>query len=191
MPASRPLDATTTAGDAMLAGKKNFTNEDKVQIANLYVLWGNIYKVASLTGMTPQTIEKWMTTEWWPDLVEACKVQLQDELDARMTKALHEMYDQIDDRIVHGDYQLVTKTQELKRVPLKGRDLAVIANTTFDKRQLLRGDATTIASKRIENTKELEAKFLQIAKDLQGKNVIATQERIELDADEDQEEAEL
>jgi hypothetical protein len=183
MAADRPLDTLTSSGDHRMASRKNFTNEDKAEIANLYVLWGNKYKISKITGVSLATIDKWMETEWWPDLVESCKVRLQDELDARMTKALHEMYDQIDDRIVHGDYQMVQKTQELKRVPMKGRDLAVVANTTFDKRQLLRGDATTIASKRIENTKELEAKFLQIAKDLQGKDVIATQERIEYDAD--------
>lgn len=176
MAASRPLDTMTNSeSGGIFTNKQKFTTEDKITVANLYVLWGNVHKVTRLTGINVTTIQKWQDTEWWPDLVESCKVNLQDELDARMTKALHEMYDQIDDRIVNGDYQVIAKTQELKRVPMKGRDLAVVANTTFDKRQLLRGDATTIASKRIENTKELEAKFLQIAKDLQGKDVVSDQ----------------
>lgn len=176
MPASRPLDIPMQTEAPGYSSKMRLTTVDKINVVNDWILWGNAKKVAEMNNIHKSTLESYMATEWWPEVVESCKIRLQEELDSRMTKALHMAYDEIDDRICNGDYVIDVRTKELNRVPMKGRDLAAIANTTFDKRQLLRGDATTIASKRIENTKELESKFLKIAQDLQAKDVIAVQE---------------
>jgi hypothetical protein len=155
--------------------KKAYSYEDKRAIADHYVMWGNQYKLSKDLGIPEQTVSMMINESlWFPRIYEEAKLAKQEELDARFTKAIHETLDALDDRIMYGDYKLHARTKELVRVPVAAKDLSSVANTVFDKRQLLRGDATTIASRKLEDTKALEEKFLKIAQDLQMKDVVVT-----------------
>lgn len=77
-----------------------------------------------------------------------------------MTDAINQAIFQMTDRINNGDYVRDTKTGEIVRVPMKGKELAVSAAVVFDKRSLIRGDATSISSKKIDPLKDIEKNMI-------------------------------
>lgn len=127
---------------------REYTVENKVQCATLYFMCGSFKQVSKDTGVKWNTISSWARkSTWWDEVIHKLRKEKQDELDAMMTNYLHEAQNQALDRVKNGDYKL-TAGGELKRVPMTGRDLALTSAAFFDKRALIRGDATSISRKK-------------------------------------------
>lgn len=139
---------------------RKYTPEEKIQCCTLYFLCGNMRKVEKDTGIQWQQINDWRrNSTWWSELTAKLRREKQDELDASITNFLHEAQSQALDRIKNGDFKL-TASGELKRIPMSGKDIALASSTFFDKRALIRGDATSISKRTnpLENIKDkLEA----------------------------------
>ncbi len=151
-----------------------YTKEQKISAITTYVLTGSIEAAAKNAGVPRHNVSDWKCySSWWPLEVAKVRIQEQDKLDAIMTGVIDNTMTQLNDRIEHGDWKKNTKTGELERIPLTAKDLSIVAGITFDKRQLIRGDATAITSRSSStDLKELEDKMMGWAKKVQQEKVV-------------------
>ena len=155
---------------------REYTVENKIQCATLYFTCGSFKQVGRDTGIKWGTISDWARkSTWWDEVIHKLRREKQDELDAMMTNFLHEAQHQALDRVKNGDYKM-TAGGELKRVPMSGRDLALTSAAFFDKRALIRGDATSI-SRRKDPLGDIASKLEQFAKYNAAKEIDGSQRK--------------
>lgn len=156
----------------LYATNSKYTPEEKIEVVMCYFLTGKSNYAAKMAkehrgiNVKPDLIRYWKSKAlWWDDVYGQCKKLKNEELDTACTNLIHSNLEQIADRVAKGDYRLNTKTGEQIRVPMNGRDLVIVMGTIFDKRQLVRGEATSRTDKVSESDrlKKLEDKFLEMA----------------------------
>lgn len=153
--------------------KQEYPPEKKLAAVTMYFSLGSMKETGKQLGIHWSTISYWRRhSSWWDEITNKLRREKQDELDAMMTSYLHEAQEQALDRIKYGDYKL-TASGELKRIPMSGRDIALTSVAFFDKRALIRGDATSIA-RRQDPLKEIKGKLeafaaFNNAKQIEGK----------------------
>lgn len=119
-----------------------WTKDTIIKFANNYLIRGNVNAAAKEVGMSVSICRTWVAKDWWPILLEEIKYIKQIALDGQYGNILEKSLAAILDRLENGDEVVVGK--ELMRRKISGRDLALISAIMFDKRQLLRGEATNI-----------------------------------------------
>jgi len=119
-----------------------YSDEDRRNAIGHYLVLGSLRRVEDATGIPNQTLSGWTKTDWWNQAIGKIRAERNDELDNRLSAAVDKALDGIMDRLEHGDAQVIDG--EIRRVPIKARDLAVVTGVTFDKRQLLRSMPTSI-----------------------------------------------
>lgn len=127
----------------------------KVEAATLHVAVGNLQRVSELTKVSIHTLRKWTDEPWWYSTQQRVKREAVEETDAKFTKLIDKAINKLEKAVEEGDYIYDIKKGTLVKIPMTGRDLAIVAGTTFDKRQLLRGEATKI-TKAPDTEKHLE-----------------------------------
>lgn len=131
----------------LYASHSKYTPEEKIRAVMIYVTTGTIKASAKKAGIPQQTLQHWKQhAEWWDDTVRECRKKKQDELDAMYTEVIHDIVEQVHDRVINGDTK-VDKNGNQYKLPMGGKDLAITMAVTFDKRQLLRGEATSRVEK--------------------------------------------
>lgn len=116
--------------------------DTKMHAAIAYLMTGSSVEAGRITDVPDRTIRSWMQQPWWEDLLTEAKTVKQKELDAIWTSLIHKVVDKLRDRINDGD-AVLTRTGEVKYVPIKAKDLAFVMALAVDKRALLRGQATS------------------------------------------------
>src|SRR3990167_6663393 len=139
--------------------KSWWPEEKKVEAATLHVAIGNMVRVAELTKVPLATLRKWLDEDWWLTTQQRVKREAIEETDAKFTKLIDKAIQKLETAVESGDYMYDIKRGTLVQVPMTGRDLSIVAGTTFDKRQLLRGEAT-----RITKTSDPEKHLAELAK---------------------------
>ena len=151
------------------------TDATKIKCAYLYAHHGCISRVARETKLKRQTIQSWTKDSTvFNDAVVKARQEISDELLAQNLEAARLSGEQLQDRIVNGDPKL-TK-DGIVRVPMAGRDLAVVNGIQIDKGRTSMGLATAIKGD-TSSTKSI-LKFLeQIGASYheQSKRVVAIQ----------------
>jgi len=117
----------------------------KINAACLYAASGNYSQVARDTNIPRTTILSWAkdSAVWVESLVKA-RQEINDEILAGNLKLVIKTNEETMDRVEHGDYVL-TKDGKQIRVPMKGRDLAVVGGIKEDKARVALGQATSIS----------------------------------------------
>jgi len=131
------------------------------------------YEASRMTGIPASTIKTWRNYAiWWRDQLNMIKADRQEELDARLSQLINKTTREIEDRLDNGE-EVIYKDGQVQRKKVGARDLAIIAGTLYDKRALIRGDATSISSTNGTNDamKTLEKRFEDMAKQLQAKTI--------------------
>ncbi len=139
--------------------------EDKLNAAIAWLITGDSVSASRVCGVGDRTIRNWMHEPWWDDVLDEAKGIKQKELDAIYTGVLHKTMDQLRSRLDEGD-SFVTKIGGIINVPIKAKDLAIIASIITDKRALLRGQAT----RRTENI-TIEQRLDKIAERIDAKPI--------------------
>lgn len=129
-----------------------------------------------MTGLRHQTISEWKNkSEWWPTVLAEVKKDKQDELDAALTRLVHESVSAMQERLEHGEEVVQFKFNKdrgeydvlRERKEISARDLTSMLNILYDKRAMLRGDPTSISRK--ADPKDmltmLKQEFTQIAEE--------------------------
>jgi transposase-like protein len=144
---------------------RSWTSSEKVHAAAMYVVMGSYTKVSELTGVPLKTLENWRHEPWWYEVTSRVKKEKNDELDAKFTQVLDKSVDELEDRVKNGDWSL-GKNGDVVRTPVRSRDLSTIVGVLFDRRQLVRGEATSVSApvNTDQKLKELWNKFEQFSK---------------------------
>lgn len=131
--------------ERQLTKKKTWWPEEKkVEAATLHVATGSLKRVSELTKVPLKTVERWADEDWWLSTQQRVKREAIEETDAKFSKLINKAVEKLQTAVEEGDYMYDIKRGTLVKVPMTGRDLALVTGVTFDKRQLLRGEATRI-----------------------------------------------
>ncbi len=150
-----------------------YPKETKIKACSLFLSCGSVRKVAEQLGIGANLVDAWKKqAPWWNELTQAIRREKQQELDALLTSTIHKAIGDLTDRLENGDYKLDMRTGERHRVPVNAKDLAVISAIVYDKRALLRGEATQIRQDNRTSLQMLEDKFKNFALQLKEKDVI-------------------
>ena len=122
---------------------QHFTEEEKLEAAAIYTATGSVHKVFDLVGIPISTLRKWKQQDWWPELIGHIRTEKDEELDTKLNKIIDKSLDLVADRLADGEYIYDIKRGEIKRLPVKAKDAAIITAISVDKRQLLRGQPTS------------------------------------------------
>ena len=149
----------------------------KINAAYLYAASGNYSKVARDTNIPRQTIMSWAKdSPVWVDSLSKARQEISDEILASNLEIVIKTNEQVIDRVENGD--VVLRNGKQVRVPMKGRDLAVVGGIKEDKARVALGQATSIVGKS-ESMQALAKQFDELAQSFKEKqvNVVATQEK--------------
>jgi len=124
-----------------------YPEQQKVAAAVLYAATGNINDSSKLAKVPPHQLRKWMGEEWFIDIQEQVHREENAKISSKMTELVVEVLDNMQERVKQGDPVLNKKTGEISKLPIKFRDLATGMNIIAEKRQLLRGEATSRTEK--------------------------------------------
>lgn len=142
-----------------------YTNEERLEAISHYAVLGNMVKVSELTGISERTLSDWKNkSDWWEPALQEVRTLKQDEIDSSLTRIIHKSTEALEDRIDKGD-AYVTKSGEVDRKPMSGRDLATVTGIIFDKRQISRNLPTSIKS---ESTDARLTSLADKVRELQG-----------------------
>jgi len=152
----------------------------KINAAYLYAASGNYSKVARDTNIPRTTIVSWAKdSPVWVDSLVKARQEISDEILAYNLEIVIKTNEQIIDRIDNGD-TVLTKDGKQVRVPMKGRDLAVVSGIKEDKARVSLGQATSIVGKSTDMA-ALANEFRKLSEQWEEKqvNVVAVQEENE------------
>lgn len=149
------------------SGKHNLLPMNrKIEVVALYVLLGNASEVERLTKVPRETINSWRKMDWWHEVMMRIRADKNDELDSKFTKIIDKAVSTIEDRIDNGDYIYTPKDGKIQRKPVNLKDVTQVTSMVLDKRQLLRGEPTSISGKinTDERLKTLQEEFRKFSK---------------------------
>ncbi len=149
----------------------------KINAAYLYAASGNYSQVARDTNISRPTLMGWAkNNSVWVEALNKARQEISDEILASNLEIVIKTNEQVMDRVEYGD--VVLRNGKQVRVPMKGRDLAVVGGIKEDKARVALGQATSIVGKS-EDIQALAKQFDQLAQSFKEKqvNVVATQEK--------------
>lgn len=114
----------------------------KLEAVVIYAATGNLIQAASIAKVPVNTLKSWRTTQWFQDLLKEVREENNEKIDAKFTEIVEKSLEQLVDRVENGDYH-VLRDGTLARKPVSAKDLSLVSAINIDKRQLLRGEATS------------------------------------------------
>ena len=154
-----------------------YSPEQKVAAAQAYLITGTSVQAQKYCGVKADIIRDWKSkSTWWADLFTTVKKQKNDELEASFTRILDTSLGQLEDRLEGGDYKL-QRDGSIIRIPMGGKEVAIVLAIMYDKRALLNGDVTSrVERKGGDAMVLLQNKFEEIAKQLNATPINETYE---------------
>ena len=145
----------------------------KINAAYLYAASGNYSKVARDTNIPRTTIVSWAKdSPVWVDSLVKARQEISDEILASNLEIVIKTNEEVLDRVEHGDYVL-TKDGKQIRVPMRGRDLAVVSGIKEDKARVALGQATSINV--TQDTRELAEVWKELSRTMRDHRVVSVQ----------------
>ena len=136
------------------------TREDRYKAAAALVATGNSKAASRESGIPASTIRHWsQNDDDFQLMCQEVRTEFGERIKYKLAEIIDESADQILDRIRFGDVIRDTKTGELVRVPIKGRDLAIIGGVSFDKLRLAENQPTNIVQH--ESDKERRNRLIE------------------------------
>jgi hypothetical protein len=108
-----------------------------------YFRTGSMAAVSREFGLTLYDLKKLSATSWWAEELTALRREEAAQLNVKFSKVLGSAMGQIEERLEKGNVVIVQG--RARYVPLTAAELTRLVDVVFDKRQLLRGEATVIA----------------------------------------------
>ena len=118
-----------------------------------------------MCGIKEHTAKAWRRTDWWGRIESAARMVASQTADRKLSKVLDKSLSKLTERLDKGDPY--TAQGQVKFKPVAARDLAIILGVVYDKRALIRGEATTLtgeAKTEEERLQELSEAFKEISK---------------------------
>ncbi len=124
----------------------------------LFLTFGNVTKTAEAANIPQRTLYDWTKTEWWAELITRFREEKKHELDANLSRIVNKCTQTIENKLENDE--------------VSARDAAMIMGITFDKRQVLNNQPTSISGKSIDIS-ALQGKFEEFlqTKTIEGERV--------------------
>lgn len=163
----KPIELRKQSGHSLKKPYHKMTwypDQKKTEAATLFAVTKSWSQVSELSGVGVGTLKSWAKEAWWDSIISQVVKDKNEELDGALTEIIHECENQIKNRLKEGDVRVNFKTGEQYRVPLDVRALTMSLAILFDKRQLIRGEATSrtesiSTDRRLEKLKSEFEKF--------------------------------
>jgi hypothetical protein len=125
----------------------NYYNlEQKTDACAMYCVYGDIDQVSELTGIPVKFLREWKQEPWWNEIQKKVFVEQNEKLAGRISGVLDKSLEHLVDRIDNGDYLWDVRKSKLVRKPVDTKVLATVFNTLVTRRQLIRGEPTSITT---------------------------------------------
>jgi hypothetical protein len=125
----------------------NYYNlEQKTDACAMYCVYGDIDQVSELTGIPAKFLREWKQEPWWNEIQKKVFVEQNEKLAGRISGVLDKSLEHLVDRIDNGDYLWDVRKSKLVRKPVDTKVLATVFNTLVTRRQLIRGEPTSITT---------------------------------------------
>ena len=138
-----------------------YPEEKRIEAASIYAVTGSSKRTGELVGVPEATVKGWVRTEWFQKLLDDIRAENDHVIDAKFNQILDKSLELVMDRLEFGDFH-VLRDGSLVRKPVGLRDLTISQAITIDKRQLLRGKATT-RTEQINPQRQIEDKLQVLA----------------------------
>ncbi len=171
-----------------------YTNEERIAVSADYFVTGNISKTAEIHNIPRTTVDGWIKSDWGVELLVTIRHEKGEEFDANVTKLIDSAFEEAQDRVENGDQKLVkvkrtikhddgsmevSEDYELKRQPMTGKDLTVVAGISYEKRQLHRNQPTAITGSM--DTRALAEQCMELSRTMRDHRLVAVQKKSEED----------
>lgn len=143
----------------------NYPKDDVANFFLLYVSGTPIRESARMCGIKEVTAKSWRRADWWSKVEYAARQVASQAADRKLSKVLDKAIVNISERIDKGDPYTVQG--EVRYKPVTAKDLAIILGVVYDKRALIRGEATQLTGEvksEEDRLKELSEAFKEISK---------------------------
>lgn len=125
----------------------NYYNlEQKTDACAMYCVYGDIDQVSELTGIPAKFLREWKSEPWWAEIQKKVFVEQNEKLAGRITGVLDKSLEHLVDRLDNGDFLWDVRKSKLVRKPVDTKVLATVFNTLVTRRQLIRGEPTSITT---------------------------------------------
>jgi len=136
------------------------TIENRYRAAAALVATGNSKDASRESGIPASTIRHWAhNDDDFQMMCQEIRTEFGERIKHQLAEIIHESANETLDRVMNGDVIRDTKTGELVRVPIKGRDLAIIGGVAFDKLRLAESQPTAIVQH--ENSEDSIKRFTE------------------------------
>lgn len=122
-------EVTQEPGTSLKTSGGVYPIEVKIEVAQKYVLLGNMRLVSEVTGISYDTLMEWKKTKWWVELLQELKAAKKATSTRKLSTLLDNSLDVIADKLENGEVVFNSKTGEFTRVSLPARE--VIRLTEF------------------------------------------------------------
>ena len=121
------------------------TREDRYKAAAALVATGNSKAASRESDIPASTIRHWShNDDDFQLMCQEIKTEFGEKIKYKFAEIINESADQTLDRLRNGDVIRDSKTGELVRVPIKGKEAAIIGAVAFDKLRLAENQPTSI-----------------------------------------------
>ena len=149
-----------------LRKQRSYTDVDRRKAAFLFALHGVMSKVSKDMNIPETTLSSWTRAPEWDETLAEARSEASDILIAEFTQCAVEAVQGARERAEKGDWHFDSRTTGLYRVPMKGKDLGILAAIATEKSLLLQNRPTTITAHADGRLEQLFAKFEQAGKQL-------------------------
>jgi len=149
---------STPVRSTVLATNKQWSDKQKMEAVNSYLLLGNLALTGRLLNIPEVTLRVWKATTWWKDAVSEVKASEKIELSARIKKLVDASITVIEDRMLNGDYQFDQKTGQTVRKPVNMKDAHKVSIDMQNRREIL--DKSEVV---VQTEEHVEDKLLKLA----------------------------
>jgi hypothetical protein len=122
-----------------LSGRRaaDLTEAEKLDLAKLYFLTGNLSEIARTKGIFYTDLLEIAREGLFAEEMNNLEREANAQMKVRFRSLMASTLTAIEERLQNGDYKMVAKTGQIKRIPVSARDLTTIASTVFDKKKII------------------------------------------------------
>ena len=124
-----------------------FPQQTKIDACTMYCVYGDVDEVSKLTKVPVKYIRQWKEEPWWNEIQKKVFVEQNEKLGSRISTVLDRSLTEIEERLTNGDYLWDIRKSKLVRKPIDTKILSTLFNNLVNRRQLIRGEPTSITNK--------------------------------------------
>ena len=124
-----------------------FPQQTKIDACTMYCVYGDVDEVSKLTKVPVKYIRQWKEEPWWSEIQKKVFVEQNEKLGSRISSVLDKSLGEIEERLTNGDYLWDVRKSKLVRKPIDTKILSTLFNNLVNRRQLIRGEPTSITNK--------------------------------------------